>query len=61
MDEICNGNIIVDENLQKEIENDLIDLYDYSFEEAEKFAKENGYTMISKMWDAYYKYLAEQN
>jgi len=59
MDSICDGNIIIDENLQKEIERDLIDQYNYSFEEAEKFAEENGAVIISNMWSTYYKYLDE--
>jgi hypothetical protein len=57
MDEICNGNIIIDENLQKEIEKDLIDQYDYSLKDAEKFAKENRAAIVSSIWDTYYKYL----
>jgi hypothetical protein len=59
MEDICNGDSIIEENLQKEIEKDLIDQYDYSLEDAEKFAKDNMDEVLYSMWSAYYKYLNE--
>jgi len=48
---------INDDVMAKEMVGDLVDIYEYSEEEARMWVANHGSNLISEMWDAYSSYM----
>lgn len=51
---------INDEEMKKEIIETVIQNYDYTREEAEKFAKAYSEYVVDAMWEAFSEYISQQ-